>query len=62
ECGAARQIGSAEELLEAAAELLRDEAARRRMGEAGKAFAARHRGATARTVEMIERHLPPLSG
>ncbi|CAG0934488.1 MAG: 3-deoxy-D-manno-octulosonic acid transferase [Rhodocyclaceae bacterium] len=62
ECGATRQIGSAEELLEAAAELLADEDARRRMGEAGKAFAARHRGATARTLEMITRHLPPLSG
>ncbi|MCZ2420999.1 MAG: lipid IV(A) 3-deoxy-D-manno-octulosonic acid transferase [Burkholderiales bacterium] len=62
ECGAARQIGSAEELLATAGELLADEAARRRMGEAGRAFAARHRGATARTVEMIERHLPPLSG
>ncbi|BBO19530.1 MAG: 3-deoxy-D-manno-octulosonic acid transferase [Rhodocyclaceae bacterium] len=57
ECGAARQIGSAEELLEAAGELLADEAARQRMGEAGKAFAARHRGATAQTVELIESRL-----
>jgi 3-deoxy-D-manno-octulosonic-acid transferase len=57
ECGAARQIGSAGELLEAARELLADEAARRRMGEAGRAFAARHRGATAKTVELIESRL-----
>jgi 3-deoxy-D-manno-octulosonic-acid transferase len=62
ECGAARQVGTAEELLGAADALLRDEAARRRMGEAGREFAARHRGATARTVALIERHLPPLSG
>jgi 3-deoxy-D-manno-octulosonic-acid transferase len=55
ECGAARQIGSAEELLEAAGALLRDEVACRRMGEAGREFAARHRGATARTLELISR-------
>jgi 3-deoxy-D-manno-octulosonic-acid transferase len=55
ECGAARQIGSAEELLEAADALLRDDVACRRMGEAGREFAARHRGATARTLELISR-------
>jgi len=57
ECGAARQIGTAAELLEEAGELLADEAARQRMGEAGRAFAARHRGATAQTVELIESRL-----
>lgn len=57
DCGAARQVGSAEELLEAAATLLADESARQRMGEAGKAFAARHAGATAKTVELIESRL-----
>lgn len=57
ECGAARQIGTAEELLEAADALLHDDAARKHMGEAGREFAARHRGATARTLLMIERHL-----
>lgn len=57
ECGAARQIGSAEELLETADTLLRDEVACRRMGEAGREFAARHRGATARTLALIERYL-----
>jgi len=57
ECGAARQISTADELLETAGALLRDEAARRRMGEAGREFAARHRGATARTLALIERYL-----
>ncbi len=57
ECGAARQIGTAAELLEEAGELFADEAARQRMGEAGRAFAARHRGATAQTVELIESRL-----
>ncbi len=54
-CGAAKQVGSAEELLEAAAALLDDPAARTRMGEAGREFAARHRGATAKTLELISR-------
>lgn len=56
-CGAARQIGTADELMEAAAALLRDEGAQKRMGEAGIEFAARHRGATQKTLEMIERYL-----
>ena len=54
ECDAAKQVGTAEELLDAAQALLRDEAARRRMGEAGREFAARHRGATMRTLMLIE--------
>lgn len=54
-CGAARQVADAEELLKVAGELLRNAAARARMGEAGKAFAARHRGATAKTLELISR-------
>jgi len=53
-CGAAKQIDSAEDLLEAAAVLFADESARQRMGEAGKAFAERHRGATAKTMALIE--------
>ena len=53
--GAARQVRNAEELMSVAGELLRDETARARMGEAGKTFAARHRGATAKTVELISR-------
>ena len=56
-CGAAQQIGTADELMEAAGTLLHDEAARKRMGAAGIEFAARHRGATARTLEMVGRYL-----
>ena len=56
-CGAARQIGSAVELLEAAQGLLHDNVGRRDMGEAGREFAARHRGATARTLMLIESRL-----
>ena len=53
--GAARQIGDAEKLVDAALGLLADPAARKTMAEAGRAFAARHRGATARTLALIER-------
>ena len=35
--------------------LLRDDAARGRMGEAGKAFAAHHRGATEKPLALISR-------
>jgi 3-deoxy-D-manno-octulosonic-acid transferase len=56
-CSAARQIGSAVELLEAAQGLLHDNVGRRDMGEAGREFAARHRGATARTLMLIESRL-----
>ncbi len=54
-CGAARQIGTVGELLETAEQLLADAPARARMAEAGLEFAARHRGATARTLELISR-------
>ncbi len=56
-CGAARQVADADELLKAAAALLADPAARLRMGEAGRAFAAHHRGAAARTLALVERFL-----
>ncbi|MDR2240958.1 MAG: lipid IV(A) 3-deoxy-D-manno-octulosonic acid transferase [Zoogloeaceae bacterium] len=56
-CGAAKQIGSAQELLETASALLADEPTRQRMGAAGKAFAAAHRGATAKTIALIESRL-----
>jgi 3-deoxy-D-manno-octulosonic-acid transferase len=52
---AARQVADAGDLLKVAVELLCDDAARSRMGAAGKAFAARHRGATSKTVELISR-------
>lgn len=56
--GAARQVGAAEELVAQTLALLADAAARAAMGEAGRAFAARHRGATQRTIELIGRFIP----
>ena len=57
-CDAARSVASAEDLVSTACELLRDEAARTAIGAAGKAFAARHRGATERNLELIARFIP----
>ena len=61
--GAALRVADADEVMRRAGELLADEAARRSMGEAGKAFTAQHRGATARAMELIEAILgrPPTS-
>ena len=56
--GAARQVGDAEELVEAALALLANADDRERMAAAGRAFAAQHRGATARTLELIGRFTP----
>ena len=54
-CGAARAVVDAADLARQVATLLADETARAAMGEAGKSFAARHRGATARTMELLSR-------
>ena len=54
-CGAARAISDAGDLIGAVNALLPDPAARARMATAGKDFAGRHRGATARTMELISR-------
>ncbi|MFZ5510080.1 MAG: lipid IV(A) 3-deoxy-D-manno-octulosonic acid transferase, partial [Pseudomonadota bacterium] len=61
--GAALRVADADEVMRRAGELLADEPARRRMGEAGKAFTAQHRGATARALELVEAVLggPPKS-
>lgn len=56
--GAARQVGDAASLANAARSLLGNAAERESMGRAGRAFAARHRGATRRTLELIERFIP----
>ncbi|MBU0750971.1 MAG: 3-deoxy-D-manno-octulosonic acid transferase [Gammaproteobacteria bacterium] len=53
-CGAAQQLGTAEEIVVAASRLLADAAQRRAMRDAGLAFAARHRGATQRTMALVE--------
>jgi 3-deoxy-D-manno-octulosonic-acid transferase len=57
EAGAALRVGNASELMQSAAHLLHDEAARLAMGSAAQAFAQAHRGATARTLRVIERLL-----
>jgi 3-deoxy-D-manno-octulosonic-acid transferase len=59
-CGAARQFTNAEEIVTAAVALLADAAERQRMSEAGLAFAARHRGATRRTLALIEELIPAM--
>ena len=51
--GAAIRIADAVELAAAAQALLDDAPARQRMGAAGTAFAEAHRGATARTMQMV---------
>lgn len=55
--GAALRARSADALVTAAVRLLRDGAARVAMGEKALAFARRHRGATLRTVELVQRHI-----
>ncbi len=53
EAGAARRVDDAAELVQTALALLDDAAARTRMGEAGLAYAARHRGAAARVAGLV---------
>lgn len=52
--GAALRAQNAQEVLAMVAQLLADPARRTRMGEAGRAFYARHRGATQHTLALIE--------
>ncbi len=64
-CGAARHVADADGLIAVAAELLDDAGQRRQMGHAGQAFAARHRGASQRTLALLENVLagfPPQRG
>jgi len=55
--GAALRVPDADALVAAAVHLLGDGAARVAMGEKALAFARRHRGATLRTVELVQRHI-----
>lgn len=52
-CGAAHSIADADDLARQVLRFLADGEARRRMSAAGRAFAERHRGATARTLDLI---------
>lgn len=54
-CGAARTIVDADDLVRQVQELLVDDALLQTMGSAGRRFAERHRGATARTMELLSR-------
>ena len=58
DAGAARQCADAAALAAAAQQLLGDAPARQRMGAAGRAFTAQHRGATQRTLALIEKFSP----
>ncbi|WEY39483.1 lipid IV(A) 3-deoxy-D-manno-octulosonic acid transferase [Paraburkholderia sp. SUR17] len=60
--GAALQVADPEDLARALRELFKDRPRRTAMGAAASAFAARHRGATARTVEVLTTLLPEVSG
>jgi 3-deoxy-D-manno-octulosonic-acid transferase len=51
--GAAKRIATAEELIETGRALLADPTQRAAMGEEGKAFAERHRGATRRIMDIL---------
>jgi 3-deoxy-D-manno-octulosonic-acid transferase len=55
--GGALRVADADALLATAAELLRDEARRAAMGARALSFAGNHRGATARTVELLQRFI-----
>jgi 3-deoxy-D-manno-octulosonic-acid transferase len=57
EAGAAQRVRDAGDMLQQASVLLEDGAARAAMGQRASAFANRHRGATARTVELLRRHI-----
>ncbi|MCK9380284.1 MAG: lipid IV(A) 3-deoxy-D-manno-octulosonic acid transferase [Sulfuritalea sp.] len=55
DCGAALAILDADDLVSEVNALLSSAERRRQMSAAGRAFAERHRGATARTLELISR-------
>ena len=61
-CGAARTVADADALVSVAKALLADAQQRLAMAEAGRDFASRHRGASERTLAILESHLPPAEG
>ena len=58
QAGGAARIASADDLMQQAARLLRDDSARAAMGRSAQAFANQHRGATARTLALLPALLP----
>ncbi|MFL6835480.1 MAG: hypothetical protein ACJ8F0_23115, partial [Xanthobacteraceae bacterium] len=58
--GAAMQVADPLDLAHVLDALFADHARRVAMGAAGAAFAARHRGATARSVDVLAALLPPV--
>jgi 3-deoxy-D-manno-octulosonic-acid transferase len=58
-CGAACQVQDAESLIATARKLLGDAGKRLAMGSSGREFAARHRGASERTLSVLARFLAP---
>ena len=58
QAGGAARIASAEDLMQQAARLLRDDASRAAMGSSAQAFANQHRGATSRTLALLPALLP----
>jgi 3-deoxy-D-manno-octulosonic-acid transferase len=58
EAGGALRIASADALMQQAAHLLRDAAARSAMGRQAQSFANQHRGATQRTLALLPALLP----
>ena len=60
--GAAVRVVDYDALIATGIDLLDDDARRQRMADAGVAFAASHRGATARTVAIVERVLNGIDG
>lgn len=61
ECGAARQIKDASDLIEQAFTLLDNPSARAACASAGLGFAKTHRGATERTLNLLRLKLPSFS-
>jgi 3-deoxy-D-manno-octulosonic-acid transferase len=55
--GGALRVADADALLAAACDLLRDDGRRAAMGARALSFAGNHRGATARTVELLQRFI-----
>jgi 3-deoxy-D-manno-octulosonic-acid transferase len=54
---ALEQVGGADQCMSTAAALLAQPVRRERMAEAGREFTSQHRGATTRSLEVIERLL-----